>query len=374
MSEQIQNISNEILEYKDKVFIKIFSNVLKENKAPFPENVAHYLNKLVMNIGVSPNVVMLSSVRKENNNYIVSLTGPFDSYVEINGIATHFDSEGKIVDFSVPVLIKADDILNFYISIVNFPYKKEKPADYTNNKTVQNIIDTVEVSISLETYEKIEEPVIGVLKYLNNISAEYNVNAQWVDKTDAQNTTGKGFVRLTNTSNVPVKIVFNGQEHIVLDDNHVDVPFDLDEFLESYKNSGYNQAVVNNSEGTNVLNVEITNLLTQEELNNVRLTVNTAIDKTNDQEFPARIKPILANTKFFGEAGYYVNFMGSVIKVPSQTEANGGIPVSKAEVFAMDENNKKLFICDKDGNMIGKSITPTIFVTNNVKTIKALIK
>lgn len=374
MSEQIQNISNEILEYKDKVFIKMFSNVLKENKAPFPENVAHYLNKLVMNIGVGPNVVMLSSVRKENNNYIVSLTGPFDSYVEINGIATHFNSEGKIVDFSVPALIKADDILNFYISIVNFPYKKEKPADYTNSKTVQNMIDNIEVSISLETYEKIEEPVIGVLKYLNNISAEYNVNAQWVDKTDAQNTTGKGFVRLTNTSNVPVKIVFNGQEHIVLDDNHVDVPFDLDEFLESYKNSGYNQAVVNNSEGTNVLNVEITNLLTQEELNNVRLTVNTAIDRTNDQEFPARIKPILANTKFFGEVGYYVNFMGSVIKVPSQTEADGGIPVSKAEVLAMDENNKKLFICDKDGNMIGKSITPTIFVTNNVKLIKELIK
>lgn len=374
MSEQIQNISNEILEYKDKVFIKIFSNALKENKAPFPENVAHYLNKLVMNIGVSPNVVMLSSVRKENNNYIVSLTGPFDSYVEINGIATHFDSEGKIVDFSVPALIKADDILNFYISIVNFPYKKEKPADYTNSKTVQNMIDNIEVSISLETYEKIEEPVIGVLKYLNNISAEYNVNAQWVDKTDAQNTTGKGFVRLTNTSNVPVKIVFNGQEHIVLENDHVDVPFDLDELLEVYKNSEYNKAVAKNSEGIDVSTVAVTNLLTQEELNNVRLTVNTAIDRTNDQEFPARIKPILANTKFFGEAGYYVNFMGSVIKVPSQTEANGGIPVSKAEVLAMDENNKKIFICDKDGNMIGKSITPTAFVTNNLKTIKALIK
>lgn len=374
MSDQIQNISNEILEYKDKVFVKIFSNALKENKAPFPENVAHYLNKLVMNIGVSPNVVMLSSVRKENNNYIVSLIGPFDSYVEINGIATHFNSEGKIVDFSVPALIKADDILNFYISIVNFPYKKEKPADYTNSKTVQNMIDTLEVSISLETYEKIEEPVVGVLKYLNNISAEYNVNAQWVDKTDAQNTTGKGFVRLTNASNVPVKIVFNGQEHIVLENDHVDVPFDLDEFLEVYKNSEYNKAVAKNSEGTDVSTVAVTNLLTQEELNNVRLTVNTAIDRTNDQEFPARIKPVLANTKFFGEAGYYVNFIGSVIKVPSQTEANGGIPVSKAEVLAMDENNKKIFICDKDGNMIGKSITPTIFVTNNVKLIKASIK
>lgn len=374
MSDQIQNISEEILEYKDKIFVKIFSNALKANKAPFPENVAHYLNKLVMNIGVSPNVVMLSSVRKENNNYIVSLTGPFDSYVEINGIATHFNSEGKIVDFSVPALIKADDILNFYISIVNFPYKKEKPADYTNSKTVQNMIDTLEVSISLETYEKIEEPVVGVLKYLNNISAEYNVNAQWVDKTDAQNTTGKGFVRLTNASNVPVKIVFNGQEHIVLENDHVDVPFDLDEFLEVYKNSEYNKAVAKNSEGTDVSTVAVTNLLTQEELNNVRLTVNTAIDRTNDQEFPARIKPVLANTKFFGEAGYYVNFIGSVIKVPSQTEANGGIPVSKAEVLAMDENNKKIFICDKDGNMIGKSITPTIFVTNNVKLIKASIK
>lgn len=374
MSEQIQNISEEILEYKDKIFVKIFSNALKANKAPFPENVEHYLNKLVMSIGASPNVVMLRSVRKESNNYIVSLTGPFDSYIEINGTPTHFDNKGKIVDFSVPVLIKADDILNFYISVINFPYKKEKPVGYTNSKTAQDIIDTVETSISLETYEKIEEPAIGVLKYINNIVAEYSVTATWLDKINAENSTGKGFVRFTNTSNVPIKIVFSNQEHIVLDGNHVDVPFDLDEFLESYKNSGYNQAVVNNSEGTNVLNIEITNLLTQEELNNVRLTVNTAIDRTNDQEFPARIKLILANTKFFGEAGYYVNFMGSVIKVPSQTEANGGIPVSKAEVLAMDENNKKIFICDKNGNMIGKSITPTAFVTNNLKTIKAFIK
>lgn len=374
MSNQIQNISEEILGYKNKIFFKILSDYLKEKKAPFPENTKHYLNLLFNNMATELSGINLSSVRKENNNYIVSLTGTFDSYIEINGMPTNFDSEGKIIDFSVPVFIKADDILNFYISVVNFPYKKEKPVGYTSNKTAQNIIDTVESSNFLMVNKEIEDPTIGVLKYINNIVAEYSLEAKWVDKTDAQNTTSKGFVRLTNTSNVPVKIVFNGQEHIVLDGNHVDVPFDLDEFLESYKNSGYNQVIVNNSEGTNVLNVEITNLLTQEELNNVRLTVNTAIDRTNDQEFPARIKPILANTKFFGEAGYYVNFMGSIIKVPSQTEANGGIPVSKAEVLAMDENNKKIFICDKDGNMIGKSITPTIFVTNNVKLIKESIK
>ena len=374
MSDQIQNISEEILEYKDKIFVKIFSNALKANKAPFPENVEHYLNKLVMSIGASPSVVMLSSVRKESNNYIVSLTGPFDSYIEINGTPTHFDNEGKIVDFSVPVLIKADDILNFYISVINFPYKKEKPVDYTNSKTAQDIIDTVETSISLETYEKIEEPAIGVLKYINNVVAEYSVTATWLDKTNAENSTGKGFVRLTNTSNVPVKIVFKNQEHIILENNHVDVPFDLDEFLEVYKNSEYNKAVAKNSEGTDVSTVAVANLLTQDELANVRLTVNTAIDKTNDQDYPARIKPVLANPNFFSTAGYYVNFMGSVIKVPSQTEANAGIPVSKAEVLAMNENNKTLFICDKDGNMIGKSITPTIFVTNNLKLIKALIK
>lgn len=374
MSEQIQNISNEILEYKDKIFFKMFSDILKEKKAPFPENIAHYLNLLISTVGIRPERIILKSVKKENNKYIVSLRGPFDSYIEINGIPTHFDNEGNITDFSVPILIKADDILNFYISVVNFPYKKEKPADYINNKTVQDMIDTIETSDSLETYEKIEEPAIGVLKYLNSIEATYDVIPHWISKLDAQNTTGKGFINFTNGSNVPIKILFNNQEHVLLENNSVDVPFDLDEFLEVYKNPEYNQVHINNSEGTNVSNVQIMDLLTQEELNNVRLTVNTAIDRTNDQEFPARIKPVLANTKFFGEAGYYVNFMGSIIKVPSQTEANGGIPVSKAEVLAMDENNKKIFICDKDGNMIGKSITPTIFVTNNVKLIKASIK
>lgn len=374
MSKQIQNISDEILEYKNKFFFKIFSDFLREKKAPFPENVTHYLDLLFPYELIKPNEVTLNSIRKENNEYIVSLTGPFDSYIEINGTPTHFNSEGKIINFNVPALNKADDILNFYLSVVNFPYKKEKPTSYTNSKTAQNIIDTVEISESLRTYDMIEEPVIGVLKHINNIVAEYNVNAQWVSEKDTQNNTIKRFIRFTNNSNVPVKIVFNAQEHIVVENNHVDVPFDLDEFLEVYKNSNYNQAVIKNSEGTDVSTVTVANLLTQDELNNVRLGINTNIERTSDKEFPAKIRPNLVNLNFFGSAGYYINFMGSIIKIPPQAEAVLGVPVSKAEVQAMDENNKKLFVCDKDGNMIGKSITPTIFVTNNVKLIKASIK
>lgn len=374
MSEQIQNISEEILEYKNKFFFKIFSDFLREKKAPFPENVTHYLDLLFPYELIKPNEVTLNSIRKENNEYIVSLTGPFDSYIEINGTPTHFNSEGKIINFNVPALNKVDDIINFYLSVVNFPYKKEKPTSYTNSKTAQNIIDTVEISESLRTYDMIEEPVIGVLKHINNIVAEYNVNAQWVSEKDTQNNTIKRFIRFTNSSNVPVKIVFNAQEHIVVENNHVDVPFDLDEFLEVYKNSNYNQAVIKNSEGTDVSTVTVANLLTQDELNNVRLGINTNIERTSDKEFPAKIRPNLVNLNFFGAAGYYINFMGSVIKIPPQAEAVLGVPVSKAEVLAMDENNKTLFVCDKDGNMIGKSITPTIFVTNNVKLIKASIK
>ena len=374
MSEQIQNISEEILEYKNKIFFKIFSDFLKEQKAPFPENVKHYLSLILPSTLIEPNQVYLSSARKENNNYIVSLTGPFDSYIEINGISTNFDSKGQITDFTVPALIKADDILNFYISVVNFPYKKEKPASYTSDKTAQNMIDTIEVSNSLETFKKIEEPVVGVLKYLNSIAIEYNVVATWIDKKDINNNTGKGFIRFMNNSNVPVKVVFSGQEHTLLENNYVDVQFDLDEFLEVYKNSNYNQAVIKNSEGTDVSTVTVTNLLTQEELSNVRLGISTNIERTSDKEFPAKIKPNLTGYSFFVQSGYYVNFMGSVIKIPPQTEAVLGVPVSKAEVLAMDENNKKLFVCDKDGNAIGKQIAPTAFVTSNLKAIKAFIK
>ena len=374
MSEQIQNISEEILKYKDKFFFKILSEVLKEKKAPFPENTKYYLKLLLNNVSTDPSTIALNSIKKENNNYIVSLNGPFDSYVKINGIPTHFNSEGNIVDFSVPALIKADDILNFYISVVNFPYKKEKPVDYTNDKTAQNIIDTIEVSDSLATFDKIDEPAIGVLKYLNSVVASYNVEAQWINKADVQNDTGKGLIRLTNSSNVPVKIVFNNQEHIVLENNHVDIPFDLDEFLETYKNSGYNQAVVKNSEGTNVSTAAVTNLLTQDELNNVRININAALDRTSDKEFPAKMKVSLINPKFFGDSGYYVNFLGSVIKVPSQAEGTAGISVSKAEVLTMDEKKNSVFVCDKDGNTIGKQIAPTAFVTSNLKVIKVLIK
>lgn len=374
MSEQIQNISDEILEYKNKFFFKIFSDFLREKKAPFPENVTHYLDLLFPYELIKPNEITLNSIRKENNEYVVSLTGPFDSYIEINGASTNFNSEGKIINFNVPALIKADDVLNFYLSIVNFPYKKEKPVEYTNNKTAQNIIDTIQTSESLRTYEMIEEPVIGVLKYINNIVAKYNIDAQWISKKDPQNSTIKGLIMFTNNSNVPVKIVFNNQEYVLFENNHIDVPFDLDEFLEVYKNSNYNQAIIKNSEGTDVLTVTIANLLTQDELNNVRLGISTAIERSSDAEFPAKIRPSLSGNHFFAESGYYINFMGSIVKMPPQTEAVSGVPVSKAEVLAMDENNKKIFVCDKNGNMIGKSITPTTFIINNVKTIKALIK
>lgn len=374
MPEQIQNISEKILEYKNKFFFKIFSDFLREKKAPFPENVTHYLDLLFPYELIKPNEITLNSIRKENNEYIVSLTGPFDSYIEINDTPTHFNNEGKIINFNVPALNKADDTLNFYLSIVNFPYKKEKPTSYTNNKTAQNIIDTVEISESLRTFDMIEEPVIGVLKHINDIVAKYNVDARWLSEKDTQNDTIKRFIRFTNNSNVPVKIVFNGQEHIIVENNHVDIPFDLDKFLEVYKNSGYNQAVIKNSEGTDVSTVAVTNLLTQEELNNVRLGVNTNIERTTDKEFPAKIRLSLVSTDFFARLGCYINFLGSIIKIPPQAEAVLDVPVSKAEVLAMDENNKKIFICDKDGNMIGKSITPTAFVTNNLKTIKALIK
>lgn len=374
MSEQIQNISEEILGYKNKIFFKILSNYLKEKKAPFPDNIEHYLNLLFNSITTKPSEINLSSIRKENNNYIVSLTGTFDSYIEINGTSTNFNSKGKIINFNVPALNKADDTLNFYLSIVNFPYKKEKPTSYTNNKTAQNIIDTVEISESLRTFDMIEEPVIGVLKHINDIVAKYNVDARWLSEKDTQNDTIKRFIRFTNNSNVPVKIVFNNQEYTIFENNHVDIPFDLDKFLEVYKNSGYNQAVIKNSEGTDVSTVAVTNLLTQEELNNVRLGVNTNIERTSDKEFPAKIRLSLVSADFFAQLGCYINFLGSIIKIPPQAEAVLGVPVSKAEVLAMDENNKKIFICDKDGNMIGKSITPTAFVTNNLKLIKVLIK
>ena len=374
MSEQIQNISEEILKYKDKIFFKIFSDFLKEKKAPFPENVKHYLSLILPTTLTQPTDVYLYSVKKENNNYIVSLTGTFDSYIEINGISTNFDSKGQITDFTVPALVKADDILNYYISVVNFPYKKEKPASYISDKTAQNMIDTIEVSNSLDTINMIDEPAVGVLKYINSVVANYNVETLWINKTDAQNDTGKGLVRLTNNSNVPVKVVFNNQEHVILENNHVDIPFNLDEFLETYKNSSYNQAVVKNSEGTDVSTVAVTNLLTQDELNNVRININAALDRTSDKEFPAKMKVSLINPKFFGDSGYYVNFLGSVIKVPSQAEGTAGIPVSKAEVLAMDEKKNSVFVCDKDGNAIGKQIAPTAFVTSNLKVIKSLIK
>ena len=93
MSEnnQIQEISSLIEETKVLLFNEILKSILKSKNAPFSEEVAHYLKEVISDDVTNPSKIGIVKMRKEGNNYIISLSGPFKSYVEINGIESNIE-------------------------------------------------------------------------------------------------------------------------------------------------------------------------------------------------------------------------------------------------------------------------------------------
>ena len=181
MSEnnQIQEISSLIEETKVLLFNEILKSILKSKNAPFSEEVAHYLKEVISDDITNPSKIGIVKMRKEGNNYIVSLSGPFKSYVEVNGVESKFDDNGEINDLTVPVILKDGYPNDDYLAIVSFAYSETKPSNYVANKTPQELINELEYHWFLHTNNDKENPNIGVLEKFNVPIEKMNIDVFW---------------------------------------------------------------------------------------------------------------------------------------------------------------------------------------------------
>ncbi len=209
MSEnnQIQEISSLIEETKVLLFNEILKSVLNSKNAPFSEEVAHYLKEVISDDITNPSKIGIIKMDKQGSNYIVSLSGPFKSYVEVNGVASQFNQDGEINDLTVPIILKDGYPNDDYLSIVNFAYSETKPSKYISNKTPQELINELDSHWFLHTNNNKENPNIGVLEKFNVPIEKMNIDIFWNEE--------KNRFEIVNHMNNSIKFSLFNKQYIV---------------------------------------------------------------------------------------------------------------------------------------------------------------
>lgn len=92
---KIQDIANEITGYKPYTFFSLVEKVLKENNAPFPEEIAYYLKRVFQGYtGLAP--LRINNVTQKDNKYIFNISAQPFSYLEINDVPHNIPEDGII--------------------------------------------------------------------------------------------------------------------------------------------------------------------------------------------------------------------------------------------------------------------------------------
>lgn len=178
-NNQIQEISEYIDGVKKLIFKEVFKGVLDSKDAPFSSEVDVYLKELINSDITDPYKIGIVSLEKQGTNYVVSLSGPFKSYVEVNGVASQFNKDGEINNLTVPAIARTGEEDDDFLAIVNFAYSETKPANYTATKTPQEIINEYSPCMFLYTNHSKTEPNIGVIEKFDVPIEKLNVDIFW---------------------------------------------------------------------------------------------------------------------------------------------------------------------------------------------------
>lgn len=149
---KIQNIADEITAYKPYTLFSLMEKSLKENNAPFPEEIEYYLKKMIKSIGISINSLNISDVVKNDNKYTFTInTQPF-SYLEINDVPQNIKE-----NTSITVEANIDEENPFpYVKFLWAPknkklpegYQKPEDSEYLKNCTNNFILNKDDVHIN----------------------------------------------------------------------------------------------------------------------------------------------------------------------------------------------------------------------------------
>lgn len=143
---KIQDIANEITAYKPYTAISLIEKALKENNAPFPEEIVYYL-KRVLQGHTSIASLRINNVTQKENKYIFDISAQPFSYLEINDVP-HNVPENSIITIESNI----DEENPFpYVKFLWVPKNKKLQTSYQkpeDSEYLKKCIDTLSVDES----------------------------------------------------------------------------------------------------------------------------------------------------------------------------------------------------------------------------------
>lgn len=143
---KIQDIANEITAYKPYTAISLIEKALKENNAPFPEEIVYYLKRVLQGY-TSIASLRINNVTQKENKYIFDISAQPFSYLEINDIP-HNVPENSIITIESNI----DEENPFpYVKFLWVPKNKKLQTSYQkpeDSEYLKKCIDTLSVDKS----------------------------------------------------------------------------------------------------------------------------------------------------------------------------------------------------------------------------------
>ena len=171
---KIQDIANEITAYKPYTAVSLIEKVLKENNAPFPEEIVYYLKRVLQGYtSIAP--LRINNVTQKENKYIFDISAQPFSYLEINDVP-HNVPEDSIITIEANI----DEENPFpYVKFLWVPKNKKLQTSYQkpeDSEYLKKCIDTLSVN---KTNTDINHVEVGYL-FASNMFSRFFPNRPFV--------------------------------------------------------------------------------------------------------------------------------------------------------------------------------------------------
>lgn len=171
---KIQDIANEITAYKPYTAVSLIEKALKENNAPFPEEIVYYLKRVLQGY-TSIASLRINNVTQKENKYIFDISAQPFSYLEINDVP-HNVPENSIITIESNI----DEENPFpYVKFLWVPKNKKLQTSYQkpeDSEYLKKCIDTLSVDKSNTDINHVE---VGYL-FSSNIFNRFFPNMPFV--------------------------------------------------------------------------------------------------------------------------------------------------------------------------------------------------
>lgn len=171
---KIQDIANEITAYKPYTAVSLIEKALKENNAPFPEEIVYYLKRVLQGYtSIAP--LIINNVTQKENKYIFDISAQPFSYLEINDVP-HNVPEDSIITIEANI----DEENPFpYVKFLWAPKNKKLQTSYQkpeDSEYLKKCINTLSVN---KTNTDINHVEVGYL-FASNIFSRFFPNQPFV--------------------------------------------------------------------------------------------------------------------------------------------------------------------------------------------------